>query len=518
MVRSMVVLLMLCMVSVSSLPLSVSANGQIRPQGIYLDDGEIAEVRERKDREPWKSAYRRVQQEANAALVNSLHAVTDNGGGNRYFTEPPYCGWTRYDGQQPDCRDGQINPIANRRDYEKAIIVGRDARALGLAYRLTGDDVYARRVVDIIRVWALSDRTGMEPRFGNDQSRIELSITMPGLFYGADLIRDYPGWSVEHQNQFFDWVDALMEAAEEWHGTNNFELWRLVLLASGGALIDDEELLERTFDRWKVILPQHVGEDGEMVRELGRTQSLMYSLYALNALVQVAEIAEHRRVYLYDYEAEGRSIRLALDYHAYYAVRPSQWPHRQDVPIEAKDVAIYEVAYHQYRSELYESVLRAWDRPLYETRTMGPVTLTHGRVYISPVTPTPEPPPDDLLLLLGDATETHHLRLRDCPAGEVSQCWAWISSGQWARWDDLTIETGETELCVRAARWSSGPGATFAVLVEGEEMTRIRVHTPAQRFADHCQRVSFPETDSVQLRVVSGHSVDIQSLTLRSRS
>ncbi|MEM8535528.1 MAG: alginate lyase family protein, partial [Chloroflexota bacterium] len=518
MVQRIVLLSVLCTLLVSILiSTGVQAHGQIRPEGIYIDNAEVEQIRERKDTEPWKSAYNDLIREARAALRDTSHSVIDNHGGNVYMTEPPYCGWKRVDGNEPDCRDGEINPQANRVDYENAIATGKNARALGLAYRLTGEDAYADKLVDVIDTWALHHYTYMEPRFSNDQSRIELSITLPGLFYGADLIRDYPGWSVAHQNQFFDWVDALMEAAENWRGTNNFELWRLVLLASGSALTDNEVVLVSTFERWRQVLPEHVGEDGQMVKELGRTKSLMYSLYALNALVQVAEIAEHQRVDLYTYEVAGRSLRLALDYHAPYAIDPSTWPYKQMSPIEAKDVAIYEVAYQQRHSAIYHAVIEAWGRPLYETRTMGPVTLTHGHVSVPPVDPEPTPPPpqDDLTLLVDEAHTTRNVRLRDCPAGEDGQCWAWISSGQWVQWD-MQVEAGERAVCVRAARWSSGPGATFSIQVDEEEQARIRVQEPHQRFANHCTTVALHDGNTLRLRVVSGHSVDLHSIIVQA--
>ena len=97
----------------------------------YIGAPEVNQIRERirRGEEPWTSARARVVDEANRALGQGPWSVADNGGyqGNRhaFFTEPPYCGWKKFDGQEPDCRDGQINPGANRQDYSDAIAVSR---------------------------------------------------------------------------------------------------------------------------------------------------------------------------------------------------------------------------------------------------------------------------------------------------------------------------------------------------------------------------------------------------------
>ncbi|MEM8535484.1 MAG: alginate lyase family protein, partial [Chloroflexota bacterium] len=252
-------------------------------------------------------------------------------------------------------------------------------RDLGLAYALSGEERYAERAAYLIRVWAVDDDSRMNPRFTNGQSRIELSITMPGLFYGADLISGSSSWSTDEQRAFRSWVNEFVDSGKSWTGENNFEAWRLVFVASGAAYADDRSDLEYVYDRFKEVLPEHIGSEGQMVKELGRTKSLMYSLYSLNAFTQVAEIARHNGEDLYDYSRNGRSLKLALDYHVPYVINPDSWQRQQISPIEPKDVAHYEMAYRYYDDEDYLRAINEWSRPLSENRTMGPVTLTHGR-------------------------------------------------------------------------------------------------------------------------------------------
>ena len=365
-------------------PTDTGRSGRIDGANVYLSKQQIESIRDkvRSGDGPWQGYYDRLIDDARDALDAGPYSVTRNGGPDgehNYFTELPYCGWKRVDGKEPDCRDGQINPQADRADYEAAIAVSRAVRDLGLAYALSGEERYAERAAYLIRVWAVDEDSRMNPRFTNGQSRIELSITMPGLFYGADLISGSSSWSSDEQRAFRSWVNEFVDSGKSWTGENNFEAWRLVFVASGAAYADDRGDLEYVYDRFKEILPEHIGSEGQMVQELGRTKSLMYSLYSLNAFTQVAEIARHNGEDLYGYSRNGRSLKLALDYHVPYVINPDRWQRQQISPIEPKDVAHYEMAYRYYGDEDYLQAINEWDRPLNETRTMGPVTLTHGR-------------------------------------------------------------------------------------------------------------------------------------------
>ncbi|NOK71135.1 MAG: hypothetical protein GFH25_541284n11 [Chloroflexi bacterium AL-N10] len=365
-------------------PTDTGRSGRGEGANIYLNKQEIDSIREkvRSGQGPWQNYYDRLMDDARDALSAGPYSVTRNGvpdGEHSYFTEAPYCGWKRVDGKDPDCRDGQINPQANRADYDASIAVGRDVRTLGLAYVLSGEERYAERAAYLINVWAVNSDSRMNPRFTNGQSRIELSITMPGLFYGADLISESSSWSNNDQRAFRSWANDFVDSGKAWTGENNFEAWRLVFVASGAAYTNDRSDLNYVYDRFKAIMPEHIGSEGQMVKELGRTKSLMYSLYSLNAFTQIAEIARHNGENLYDYSRNGRNLKLALDYHVLYSINPDRWQRQQIAPIESKDVAHYEFAYRHYGDSDYLRVVNEWGRPLNEARTMGPVTLTHGR-------------------------------------------------------------------------------------------------------------------------------------------
>ncbi|MEM8535109.1 MAG: alginate lyase family protein, partial [Chloroflexota bacterium] len=390
------VVLIVSTIIVSSIIIVAPHTNAADEPNVFISASDIAAIKSQvqANNEPWKSSYNRVLSDANAALDKGPYHVAKNGGpngGRDYRTELPYCGWKRVDGKDPDCRDGQINPQADRRDYEEAINFGAAVRDLGLAYAFTNDERYAQRAAYLIRVWAIDSDTRMSPKYTDNQSRIELSITMPGAFYGADLIRGSSSWPQNEQDAFEDWVDDFL-GTSRWTASNNFEIWRLVTIASGGAFLNDQSELNYAFDRYKQVLPSHIGEQGQMTQELGRTKSLTYSLYSLNALTQIAEIASHNGVNLYDYTSGGRGLKTALDYHAPFSIDQSSWSRQQISPIESRDISHYEMAYNHFGEGRYLQVLQEWGRPLFERRTMGWVTLTHARLEGGPSEPSPTPP------------------------------------------------------------------------------------------------------------------------------
>jgi len=168
---------------------------------MYLSLDEIKAIKARVDanEEPWKTAYYAMISEANSVLKEQPPSVTyggkipPNGTKHEYYSALPYKS------------DGVFNPDSDRTDYQSAIKLGRDVRILGLAYAFTGEGKYADKALEFIRVWSIDPSTKMNPGFtdSNGQSYIELSITLPGMFYGADLIWNYQGWTPadkEHSN------------------------------------------------------------------------------------------------------------------------------------------------------------------------------------------------------------------------------------------------------------------------------------------------------------------------------
>lgn len=352
---------------------------------MYLDHEDIARIRQKLKNDPWQRYLSLALAEADRELKSPGYNVTKNGGpsnGHDYITEKPYCGWNLIDPSLPDCRDGLINPQADRSDYTEVINFSAALSNLGLAYQFTGKEIYAQKGVDLIRVWCIDPDTRMNPRIIDDQSYIELFVSLPGMLYGADLIHDFSGWPANDMQAFKSWVRQMAEEAIPFQKSNNMQNWKINFIAAAGALLDDPRLLAHAFGRFKELIQLQIDRKGRIITELDRTKSLTYSLFGLNALMSTAEIGRHFGLDLYGYStADRKSLKLALDFHAPFALKSkgSAWPYRQIVPLTANDnVALYELAWTRYRKPAYWSVINSWGRPLRDIRIHKQLTLTHG--------------------------------------------------------------------------------------------------------------------------------------------
>lgn len=361
---------------------------------MYINANEIEYIKENVilNKEPWKMAYDSAIKNANSALNTPIQSVTFGG-------KTPTSGDIHdYSTDYPILDDGIPNPNADRTDYNVVLKMTKAVRDLGIAYTFSGDSIYAEKAVQLINAWVVNPSTKMNPRYTNYQSRIEISITMPSLFYAADLVWNYPGWDSSDKAAFKEWSGKLADSARtSWSGESNVENWRLVLISSGAVMADDNDNLQFAFNKWKTLISDQMNMDGSLKYELRRTNSLSYSIFATNAMIQTAEIARHHGVDLYNYKLpDGRGLDTSLDFLAPYIINPSTWPHQQIITYTGESVAIYELAYSFGQKSSYMDIIKKWKRPMYETKTMGPVTLTHASTNLTIIEPTPTPIPSPI--------------------------------------------------------------------------------------------------------------------------
>ena len=340
---------------------------------MFLNQSEVEAIKARLSQSPWSEAKKGMIVKAERALELPAQSVTFQGNsGNTYLTERPYL------------TDGIFNPKADRADYKAAQLVSYAVRDLGIAYAFTGDGKYADKAISLIDAWCLHPKTGMKPQFSNSQSHIEHSVTMPGIFYGADMMWNYSGWKAADRSAFKKWAQAFANHVRKVNtstNTNNFGSWRMVLLASAAVVAEDQSTLDYTFNHYKRLVPNQITGSGKMNWEYGRTTGLSYSAFGINAILQTCEIARHQGVDLYHWKAEdGRgSIEKALDNLTPYVLKPSSWRHKQIRAFVGESATPWEMGYLVFGKPEYLSVVKKYGRPMYGSCTAGPVTLTHAR-------------------------------------------------------------------------------------------------------------------------------------------
>jgi len=351
--------------------------------------------------EPWRSAAEKMMRQAKAALgISAPYFSVTYGGDNSNLANCAnvriYCTGKFYDGNnQYDSNNG-------------AIPVTEAVRDLGMAYAFSGEAKYADKLIQLVRTWALDEKTGMLPRFSNNQSRIGLFPTMSGFIYGVDLAWNYPGWLDADRVAFKAWVSTFANNAKDLgipQNPQNFVNWRIAFVSIAGAFTGEQALLDFAFDLFKEIIPGQISGDGRLGQESGRNNKgswggIGYSVYAMHAMTLAAEVARHQGVDLYNYtsngEVGGKGLRLVLDYHVPYLAKPVPGGNpfavgENPVILNGKHgLGIYELAYSQWQDPEHLSVLEFWGRP-FEMRfwALGIVTLTHANRFELDLVPKP---------------------------------------------------------------------------------------------------------------------------------
>ena len=135
----------------------------------------------------------RILKAADAALnlepvtITAFHARLSDGGPNDFYSNGDYW-WPNpntTNGLPYVQRDGQTNPdnfIAHRQVVRR---LSDAIAALGAAYKITGDDRYAKKSAELLRVFFLDKKTRMNPG-------LQYAQAIPGVSPGQMCIRDRP--------------------------------------------------------------------------------------------------------------------------------------------------------------------------------------------------------------------------------------------------------------------------------------------------------------------------------------
>jgi hypothetical protein len=375
---------------------------------IHLDT--LAAIRSRVENgdSPWAEAYDAFTADVQNAMEADPESVTDNGDGHEFKTKGP---------EEPEAR----------KDYVKAIRTGDRIRDLGLAYQYTGSDQYAEKAIELLNYWFLDSETRMAPKKTNS---IELFITLPKMWWGAELVRGHEAWeddNIGSESDLMEWIRTFLDDVGHKiptsFGQQNIFNWQEMTHAAGAVYLRDWDRFREAMQHNREDGFNQLREDGLLENEIVRASSLAYSLYAAKALVTAAELS---RLYadkldgptLYEHKKFGGdkgAIERILDAHAPYVGDPEAWealgeddPERFEnehgFPARKQESgsSLYEVAYSYYEKDAYLKALKQSgrpvknvptyvsaqqaaidnpDRPHRDERILGWTTFTHGERF-----------------------------------------------------------------------------------------------------------------------------------------
>ena len=165
--------------------------------------------------------------------------------------------------------------------------------------------------------------------------------------------------------------------------------------AAFARLVGDEGVLESIRSDFKTrMLPLQMAPDGSFPRELRRTKPYGYSLFVMDAMAGVAQIASTPTDNLWTYSlADGRSMRRGMDFLVPFIEDKTRWPGRQDIahwndwPVRQPCLVLAGV---QLQEPAY---IRIWERleaDPHDTEVLRNLPLRHPLLWLLPA-PTPTP-------------------------------------------------------------------------------------------------------------------------------
>ncbi len=258
--------------------------------------------------------------------VMDKNRVPPGGDKHDYISQAPYF-WQ--DTNSTDLKyvshDGQRNP-ESKEESDAGIFAGvcYDTHTLALAYYFSGNEKYAAKATEFIRVWFLNPATRMNPNLkygqgipGKVEGRPAGLITarrLADLVDAIGLLAGSKNWTTNDQQGMTAWAGDYFE----WLTTSKIGLGEDASANNHGTFYDVQAVslalfLGKTdFAREKLLaarekrIAQEIEPDGKMPRELKRTLSFQYSMFNLDAEIRLAALGRDVGVDLWHFQNRRR--------------------------------------------------------------------------------------------------------------------------------------------------------------------------------------------------------------------
>ena len=279
--------------------------------------------------------------------------VPPSGDKHDYMSLAPYS-WPNPetpDGLPYLTRDGQRNPELNEYDRNSLGNMCEMVKTLSLAYFFSNQRKYAEKAAEQIRVWFLNPETKMNPNLtyaqfipGVDGNKGRAAgiidvYSFLEMLDGVAILQQSGALSSEQiialQSWFTDflhWLTTSEPGLAEKNAANNHSIAYDADCARFALFVNDTVLFNTILSEFpeKRLYPQ-IKPDGSQPQELGRTLALHYTLYNIDHMLDICQMAGERGKALYFAHSEdGRSIKKAVDFIVPYVEKPqSDFPYQQ---------------------------------------------------------------------------------------------------------------------------------------------------------------------------------------------
>jgi len=326
-----------------------------------------------------------IRKDADKALDAKPSSVVDkdfippSGDKHDYMSLSPYW-WpdkSKPDGKPYIRKDGEFNPEREKYDLPRMEAMADAVGALSMAYYFTGEEKYAAKAAELIRVWFFDPKTRMNPnmkyaqfRPGYDDLRpagIIESNRLRAVVDADGLLKGSKSWTAEDSTklkawfrEMLDYIQTSEQGKNEEAAPNNHGTWHSVQSATYALFLGDEDRAKKIILRGRERIATQIEPDGSQPQELERTNAFDYSRFNILAHEDLAMLGERVGLDLWNYQtADGRSMRKAIDWLLPYATGEKKWEHQQIRGKKMKEAAtVLRRAANAYNEPKYEQAIK----------------------------------------------------------------------------------------------------------------------------------------------------------------
>ncbi len=241
-------------------------------------------------------------------------------------------------------KDGEINPeIRDYPDKENMPKLCGKVYELSLGFYFSENEKYAKKAMELIRVWFLDPATKMNPNVNYGQAvkgiyegRAEGLIDTRHFIYlldGVRLLKKSKSWSKQDDaalkswfSEYYQWMNRSKNGVEEKNAKNNHGIWFDAQALSITNYLDSLEESKKIIQRALGRLSEQMDPDGSFPQELARTTSLHYSVFVLNAFESIAQLSENINVDFRNMKLRnGMTLKNAYDFITPYLIEKKAW-------------------------------------------------------------------------------------------------------------------------------------------------------------------------------------------------